>query len=312
MDISLSRKLAILRRLSDKPATYAELAAIFGGTWKDIRNDLQELFTVELAENGFFELPIDLIMDLDGGPDSVVQLVQAPEWQPTYTFAEVITVLATVDNLLATTDPTDQAPLRDLRADLVAAATEAGYGESLWPAPQPGVARTVYGVVLQSLIERRKIRITYWKAASGGARPQSYDIYPIDISTAGKPRLISVNEAKELREYRLDRIGSAEIITGTVSGNLVRKIRRSWAKNKPEFAGVKTVLWCEQWARWVAESVPSKTELADGLLRIELDARPQWILELAIQLGTGLQKVADPEVANKIADAADILAQEYR
>ncbi|MDO5025738.1 MAG: WYL domain-containing protein [Trueperella sp.] len=312
MDISLSRKLAILRRLSDKPATFSELAAIFGGTWQEIRNDLQELFTVELSEKGFFESPIDLIFDLAGGPDSVVQLVQAPHWQPTYSFAEVIAVLAAVDNLIATTDPAAQTALRTLRADLVTAATAAGYGESLWPAPQNGVARAVYGVILESLLARQKIRISYWKAAPGGAQPYSYDIYPVDISTAGKPRLIAANDRKELREYRLDRIGSAELIAGTVSKNLVRRIRQQWANAEPEFGGIKTTLWCEQWARWVAESVPATTEIVAGLLRIELDARPEWLLELAMQLGTGLQKVEDPYVAHQLAQAADILAQEYQ
>lgn len=312
VDLSLSRKSAILAFLVGGPVTLSELANRFGRPWQDMRDELTELFVIEIEHGGFYVSPFDIVMDDDDpGPETLVSLGDIAEADvPSMTLAEVISVLALIDALLEVSDSRSAPHLSSLRDRLTRAAIDAGYESALWPAPRPVAPHAVIDTLNAAIAERKYVRIGYWKASSDPHLSRSeHDIAPVGITTGDRPLLVAANDSGELRRFRVDRINSVDVIDRGFSVKLRKAMLRQVEDEGDFIEGTPAVLWCEPRSRWVAEQLPGvKAQEIDGLLRLEFPIRSEaWLRTLLIRLGTYVVRIEPPELATSIAEQARVL-----
>lgn len=309
IDVSISRKLAILGHLRKGPTTLGELAAHFSRTPAAMRSELKEIFLVEIEQEGFYISVYELDYPDTADPTGVVSLGETTTaTSPSMTLAEVISVLALVDSLLVAADPTEAETLTRLRERIVDAVADAGYGSVLWPAPQQAGSEDVYATLSAALADRRYVDIEYYKSDTRSAIPVPAQIAPIEIQTGRRPHVVAIKD-DEIRRYRLDRISSA-VPTD-------RKFSQRYAKSivdaEPEpSGGVEVTLITTLSARWVSESVPISSCEQDGdTLRITLSARPHWLGTLLVRLGDTLLGIEGEAARATIAEQYEALLKNY-
>lgn len=301
-DLSLSRKVAILAYLRQGPVSLKELARRFGTRQTEMREELSELFTTEISALGGFDTPVDIELP-ESGADLVVLHSDSTAVRPTFTLAEVISLLAVVDELIGVVDLETASELLTLRERLTSASEKAGYGSVLWPAPSAGALEVAHALS-QAIGRRREVRIEYMKAANLRTRLEQATVWPVMLTTDARPLLVA-GKAGALRTYRLDRIYSVEQTGARFSADEARHIRDAFA-GTDDFSGTRVRLTCDVRARWVAESVPIvASEERDGELVIDLDvASIAWLRSLLIRLGDSVKRVEPAEIASRIAQDA--------
>ena len=314
IDISLARKLSVIAYLLDQPVELGELAKRFERTWSQMYAELYEIFMVEVPDGSGIELPFDLIIDDDGdvSAHTVVSLrVEASLDldRPSLTLAEVISLVAVIDDLLRAADSSTSVKLFELRERLVHATGQAGYSSVLWATPQSVISPTMMDVLTQAMHDRRWVRIEYWRNDDGRAphRVRNH-VAPVAISTALNPLLIAANESEELRRFRIDRISSIEVTTTSFTKQLAQRIRKL-ASQPAEFTGEEVTLVCTRDARWIVEVIPGARIVDDGAqLRIALPVTSRsWLTSLAMRLGESLIDVEPSDARAHVTRMASSL-----
>lgn len=310
IDISLARKLAVISYLLDRPVELGELAKRFERTWSQMYAELYEIFMVEVPDGSAIELPFDLIVDdeeVDAHTVVTLRLDGALELdRPSLTLAEVISLVAIIDDLFRAADSQTAKKLFVLRERIVHATTTAGFGSVLWATPQSVISTSMMDLLTQAMNDRRWIRIEYWKNGNGRA-PQRVrtHVAPVAISTTLNPLLIAANENEELRRFRIDRISDITMTTTAFTKQLAQRIRKA-ATLPSEFAGENVTLVCSSRARWIVEVIPGARIVEDGeQVRIELPVSSRaWLASLAMRLGENLLSIEPAEVRADVAAAA--------
>ena len=267
-DLTVSRKIAILAYLDRGASTLGEMATHFHTTPARMRRELSELFVMEIPNAGYFESPVDIAIPDDD--DGEVRLIaNDTRTSPSLSLAEVLTLMAVLDDHLGVVDASTRAHLLRLRQRVVQASAQAGYGAALWPAPSVN-AREITDCLTAAMRQRRLIELTYLKA---GVDLHLFDdvvtVAPVSLTTGARPRLVAAKDG-QLRTYRLDRIVSCAARGGTV------------------------------------ETLPVDSFVErDGNYEITLTARSlAWLRTLLIRMGRSVIRVEPAHIAREIAAQA--------
>lgn len=303
-DLSLTRKIAILTYLASNSPTLRELAKHFKTQPERMRNELMGLFTTEYDVGGHYETPVDVDIpeDLD---EEVFLIDNQTDVFPALTLAEIISLLALIDDMYGSVDSATRSQLTRLRERMSAAAADAGFEDALWPAPTVNLETGVADDLVRAIDQRRLIAVDYIKMGDGlTVRTDRAIVAPVSVTTGFHPLLIA-GKGTDLRTYRLDRIASVEVLDQTYTRALEKDIRAQYL-DRNEFAGHAVTLIVESRARWVVETIPvqSVTE-RDGRLIIDLTASSiSWLRTLLIQIGDAVVAVEPPSVQQAIAREA--------
>ncbi|MEW6896780.1 WYL domain-containing protein [Trueperella pyogenes] len=302
-DLTVSRKIAILAYLDRGASALGEMATHFHTTPARMRRELSELFVMEIPNAGYFESPVDIAIPDDD--DGEVRLIaNDTRTSPSLSLAEVLTLMAVLDDHLGVVDASTRAHLLRLRQRVVQASAQAGYGAALWPAPSVN-AREITDCLTAAMRQRRLIELTYLKA---GADLHLFDdvvtVAPVSLTTGARPRLIAAKDG-QLRTYRLDRIVSCSALSETFTQRLDANIRAQFANNDG-FSGEHVTICCTPAARWVVETLPVDSFVErDGNYEITLTARSlAWLRTLLIRMGRSVIRVEPEHIAREIAAQA--------
>ncbi|MFC5370110.1 helix-turn-helix transcriptional regulator [Arcanobacterium bovis] len=298
VDLSLALKVSVLSYVqSHGPITLGELAAHFHRSVSQMHKELKELFVVELVDSeGGFVSSVPISIELEPDPDGIVSVSQLEELAPPlFTLAEIIALLGAIDYLLSAAQEMQRRSLLHLRAILVDAAQQAGFGSALWPAPSIVYSQEVTGLFDQAISQRQKVSFRYWKA-NRGMRAESVTVcgFPVAIDSGHHP-LVDVfdDEHAAIHSYRLDRIADVSISNDVLPAKAFQHAQRMAKNETMEFTGHDVVIRCAPSARWLAESVPNVRSAADdGELVITLPiANRGWLRSVLVQLGSAVHSL---------------------
>lgn len=317
-DISLARKLSILYYLQEKSTsiTLQELADHYQISCEKMHKELRELSTVEITQAGGYCSIVDLqISDVENArPDCRIRLLESPERTDiSLNLVQLITLIAVIDYLVNLIDPAVVPSLFHLRNLLTSSAAAHGYGSAMWRPPQITGNREVYKVLEAAINNRQAVHFTYWKTHSSGyATSKEVSGFPIQIQVKDVP-LLQVYTEESCRNYRLDRISQAEMGRATLSKRQYAEIKTQFRRTPLQFHTGQLRIYGQGSIKWVAEQIP-QTVLLDNEQETVLElpfANLQWVAELLIRLGDGVEKVAATANLLPLAEKAAALLDIY-
>jgi len=314
----LQRLLALVPYVvSRKVAGVAETAAAFGISERELVDDLNLLWCVELRSPDPY-CPIDL--SYEGGEIEVSQaeLMDRPlrlAVDEASALLVALRMLAEVGQAAAVPGLAEGSALSRTIAKLEAAAGEAA-------APSAQVAVQVDKIVQQAVLDQlrdalargRRVHLTYY--VPGRDEATERDVDPMRLLVVeGRTYLEGwCWRAEAVRLFRLDRVlGLAVLpVAAEVPPDAEPKdLDQGLFRPSPE--DLHVVIELGPHGRWVAEYYPCEevTELGDGRLRVELrtpDSR--WVRRLALRLGENGRIIAPASLDEQVrGDAAAALAQ---
>ena len=313
----LQRLLALVPYvISRKVVGLAETAAAFGVSERELTDDLNMLWCVELRTPDPY-CPIDL--SYEGGEIVISQA--EPVDRPLRLGVDeasallvALRMLAEVGELASVPDLAEGSALSRTIAKLEAAAGEAG-------APSAQVAvevdqhaeRSVLARAREALDGGRRLHLSYY--VPGRDEATERDVDPMRLLVVeGRTYLEGwCRRAEAVRVFRLDRVLRIEVLD--VAAEVPRQaepVDVDQGLFRPSPGDMRVVLELTPRGRWVAEYYPCEdvTELGDGRLRVTLrtpDAA--WARRLALGLGEDGRVMAPAALAAAVrADAAAALA----
>jgi predicted DNA-binding transcriptional regulator YafY len=290
----------------------AETAAAFGITERELVDDLNMLWCVELRSPDPY-CPIDLSYE---GGEIVISEAEAMDRPLRLGVDEACALLVALRMLADLPSIGDGSALSRTIAKLEAAAGSAG-------SPSAQVAVQVDDVTGQSaaaqvadaLSRGRRLHIAYYVPGRDEATERDVDPMRL-LMVDGRSYLEGwCRRASAVRLFRLDRVLSIEVLdlpkevpAGAepvdVDGPLFR----------PSPQDIQVVLELAAAGRWVAEYYPCEeiTDLPDGWLRVRLRTPdPQWVRRLALRLGEDGRLVSPVELAEQVTADAMAALEHY-
>jgi proteasome accessory factor C len=315
----LQRLLALVPYvMSRKVVGLAETAAAFGVTERELVDDLNLLWCVELRTPDPY-CPIDL--SYEGGEIEVSQA--EPVDRPlrlgadeTSALLVALRMLAELGNAAALPDLAEGSALSRTIAKLEAAA-----GDAAAPAAQvaievdhPAAGHSALPRLRDAISRRRRVHLSYY--VPGRDEATERDVDPMRLLVVeGRAYLEGwCRRAEDVRLFRLDRMLALEV--ADLPAEVPREAQPVDVDQglfRPSPGDLRIVLELSPRGRWVAEYYPceSTAELAGGRLRAVLrtpDSR--WVRRLALRLGGDGRIVEPPGLAAQVrADAAAALAR---
>jgi proteasome accessory factor C len=306
----LQRLLALVPYvMSRNVAGMAETAAAFGITERELVDDLNLLWCVELRSPDPY-CPIDLSYE---GGEIVVSEAEAIDRPLRLGVDEACALLIALRMLTELPDVGDGPALRRTIAKLEAAA-----GAAAGPSAQVSVAVDDIGAqsaataVADALEHGRRVHISYYVPGRDEATERDVDPMRLVVSEGRSYLEGWCRRADAVRLFRLDRILAIEVLE--VPNDVppsAQHVDVDHGLFRPSPQDVHVVLEVGQGGRWVASYFPCEqvTELPDGWLRVQLrtpDTR--MVRRLALRLGEDGRLVSPPELAEEVlADAAAAL-----
>ena len=306
----LRRLLALVPYVvSRKSVGLAETAAAFGMTERELVDDLNLVWCVELRAPDPY-CPIDL--SYEGGEIVVSQAESIA--RPLRLAADEASALLVALRMLSEV-PGDRSALSRLIAKLEAAA-----GEAAAPSAQVAVQIDLPNEdglfsqrVRSALAAGRRLHLRYY--VPGRDEATERDVDPMRLLVVeGRPYLEAwCLRAEAVRLFRLDRVLSLDVLDAPSAVPAdARQVDVDQGLFRPSDSDVRVILELSAEARWVAEYYPceSVTELDDGWLRVVLrtpDTR--WVRRLALRLGEDGRVAAPGDLVDAVRrDAAAALA----
>jgi predicted DNA-binding transcriptional regulator YafY len=293
----------------------AETAAAFGVTERELVDDLNLLWCVELRSPDPY-CPIDLSYE---GGEIVVSEAEAIGRPLRLGVDEACALLIALRMLADLPSIGDGTALSRTIAKLESAAGSAA-GPSAQIAVQldDAVARSAAvqsaaAKVTDALRRGKRLHISHY--VHGRDEVTERDVDPMRLLVVeGRSYLEGwCRRADDVRLFRLDRILAIEVldVAKEVPAS-AEQVDVDHGLFRPSPQDVQVVFELGAAGRWVAENYPCEevTELGDGRLRIRLrtpDTR--WVRRLALRLGEDGRLVSPPELVEQvIADASDALS----
>jgi predicted DNA-binding transcriptional regulator YafY len=284
----------------------AETAAAFGVTERELVDDLNLLWCVELRSPDPY-CPIDLSYE---GGEIVVSEAEAIGRPLRLGVDEACALLIALRMLADLPGVGDGSALSRTIAKLESAA-----GAAAGPSAQVAVqvdditAQSASAQVADALNRGRRLHISYY--VPGRDEATERDVDPMRLLVVeGRSYLEAwCRRAEDVRLFRLDRILAIEVleVPGQVPAG-AEHVDVDHGLFRPSPQDVRVVFELSAAGRWVAEYYPCEQteELADGRLRIELRTPDtEWVRRLALRLGEDGRLVAPARLAEQvIADAA--------
>jgi proteasome accessory factor C len=308
----LQRLLALVPYIvSRKVVGLAETAAAFGLTERELVDDLNMLWCVELRSPDPY-CPIDLSYE---GGEIVVSEAESIDRPLRLGVDEASALLVALRMLAEVPDLEDRSALSRTIAKLEAAAGAAGA-----PSAQVAVqvddagAGRVLAQVRDALDRGRRLHMSYY--VPGRDEPTERDVDPMRLLVVeGRTYLEAwCLRAEAVRLFRLDRVLALTVLDVPASVPAQARPRDvDQGLFRPSDDDVRVELELSVAGRWVAEYYPCEQveELGEGRLRVGLrtpDTR--WVRRLALKLGEDGRVIAPAELAAQIReDASAALAQ---
>jgi proteasome accessory factor C len=314
----LQRLLALVPYVvSRKVVGLAETAAAFGVSERELVDDLNLLWCVELRSPDPY-CPIDLSYE---GGEIVVSQAESMDRPLRLAVDEAsallvaLRMLAEIGQVASMPGPDQGQALNRTIAKLEAAAGEAG-------TPSTQVAIQVDKIVQQAVLDqlrdalagRRRVHLSYYVPGRDEATERDVDPMRLLI-VEGRTYLEGwCRRADAVRLFRLDRVLSLDVLDVAAevpAGAEPKDVDQGLFQ--PSAEDLNVVIELAPLGRWVSEYYPcdSIEELGDGRLRVTLRTPdPGWVRRLALRLGENGKIVAPASLAARIReDASAALAQ---
>jgi len=311
----LQRLLALVPYVvSRKVVGLAETAAAFGVSERELVDDLNLLWCVELRAPDPY-CPIDLSYE---GGEIVVSQAESIARPLRLAVDEASALLVALRMLAEVPGQRDTSAMSRLIAKLEDAA-----GEAASASAQVAVQVAITGAEADGLAARiraamdagRRVHLRYY--VPGRDEATERDVDPMRLLVVeGRPYLEAwCLRAEAMRLFRLDRVLDLEVLEVPASPPPeATPVDVDQGLFRPSPDDVHVVLELSAEGRWVAEYYPcdSVTELADGRLRVVLSTPATgWVRRLALQLGEDGRVVSPPSLVAEVRDAATAALANY-
>jgi proteasome accessory factor C len=302
---------------SRKVVGLAETAAAFGISERELTDDLNMLWCVELRRPGPY-CPIDL--SYEGGEIVISQA--EPVDRPLRLGVDeasallvALQMLADVDELAAVSDLAQGSALRRTIAKL-----EAAVGNAAAPSANVVVEvdqnaeRSVLARVREALDRGRRLHLSYY--VPGRDEATERDVDPMRLLVVEGRTLLEgwCRRAEAVRVFRLDRVLRIDMLD--VAAEVPRQaepVDVDQGLFRPAPTDMRAVLELMPRGRWVADYYPCEdvTEIGDGRLRVTLHTPDAaWARRLGLGLGEDGRIVEPAALAAAVrTDASAALAQ---
>ncbi|WP_124054839.1 helix-turn-helix transcriptional regulator [Arcanobacterium ihumii] len=317
IDLSLARKISILSYLySNGPVELGKLAKHYQMSVADLHKELFELFVVEFVDSGgWYESTLAISIDDDADPDSFVSINDVSNMEsPSFTLAEVISLIGAIDFLLNAVEEPQYSSLYDLRSLLVDSTNRAGYGAVLWQPPALVRAHGVTSTIDQAIETRCEVSFQYWKTTQeGNALPVSVHGYPVMLRSGHHPIVEVFDGEVSIRSFRLDRMADVELGLNILAVKIFQKAQRQAKNLGQDFDGIRVTLHCDFRARWVLESVPGvEASLSEDELVLTMNVKNRaWFMSLLVRLGESVHSVEPYSIVSAEYEGIDRVLQHY-
>jgi predicted DNA-binding transcriptional regulator YafY len=311
----LQRLLALVPYVvSRKVVGLAETAAAFGVSERDLVDDLNLLWCVELRAPDPY-CPIDLSYE---GGEIVVSQAESMGRPLRLAVDEASALLVALRMLAELPALEDRSATSRLIAKLEAAA-----GEAASVSAQVAVQVDLHGDGAEDLATqlnaaiaaRRRVHLRYY--VPGRDEATERDVDPMHLHVVeGRPYLEGwCLRAEGMRLFRLDRVLALTVLDQPASPPpeaTERDVGQGLFRPSPDDVHVELELSAE--GRWVAEDYPceSVSELPDGRLRVVLSTPDtRWVRRLALRLGEDGRVISPPELMAEVRDMATAALANY-
>jgi proteasome accessory factor C len=297
--------------VSRKAVGLAETAAAFGVSERELVDDLNLLWCVELRSPDPY-CPIDLSYE---GGEIVVSQAEQMDRPLRLAVDEASALLVALRMLAEIGAGGERSALSRTIAKLEAAAGEAGVPSAQVAVQVDKIAQQAQLTQLQDALARRRlVHLSYY--VPGRDETTERDVDPMRLLVVeGRTYLEGwCRLAEGVRLFRLDRVLGLQVLDqpAEVPAEAEPKdVDQGLYRPAPEDLQVEIEL--APLGRWVAEYYPCEdaADLGDGRLRVKLrtpDGR--WVRRLALRLGENGRVVAPADLAAQVReDAAAALAQ---
>jgi proteasome accessory factor C len=309
----LQRLLALVPYIvSRKVVGLAETAAAFGVSERELVDDLNMLWCVELRSPDPY-CPIDLSYE---GGEIVVSEAESIDRPLRLGIDEASALLVALRMLAELPGIGDRSALGRTIAKLEAAAGAAGV-----PSAQVAVqvsARdgdAALAQVTEALAGARRLHLSYYVPGRDEATERDVDPMRL-VMVDGRNYLEGwCRRAGAVRLFRLDRILAISILDKPAQvPPEAEHVDVDQGLFRPSPRDVRIELELSTAGRWVAEYYPCEevTELGDGRLRVRLRTPDtQWVRRLALRLGGDGKVVAPADVVAQITQDAEAALAQY-
>jgi proteasome accessory factor C len=307
----LQRLLALVPYVMSRNVVgMAETAAAFGVTERELVDDLNLLWCVELRSPDPY-CPIDLSYE---GGEIVVSEAEAIGRPLRLGVDEACALLIALRMLADLNLPSigDGSALSRTIAKLESAAGSAAGPSAQVAVQSDGSVQSAAAVVTEALNRGKRLHISYYVPGRDEATERDVDPMRL-LAVEGRSYLEGwCRRAEDVRLFRLDRILAIEVldVTKEVPAS-AEHVDVDHGLFRPSPQDVLVEFELSPAGRWVAEYYPCEQieELADGRLRIRLRTPDtQWVRRLALRLGEEGRVVSPPGLAEQvIADATAAL-----
>jgi proteasome accessory factor C len=287
----------------------AETAAAFGLTERELVDDLNLLWCVELRTPDPY-CPIDL--SYEGGE---IEISEAESIARPLRLAvdEASALLVALRMLAEMALPGSEALTRTIAKLEAAAGEAAAVSAQVQVEVDKGNTDGIVSQVRDAVAQRRRIHLRYY--VPGRDEATERDVDPMRLLVVeGRTYLEGwCRRAEGVRLFRLDRVIGLQVldIAAEVPADAEpRDVDRGLFR--PSDEDIEVVLELRPAAHWVAENYPCEsTERTGEEIRVTLRTPdPRWVRRLALRLGEDARVLAPPGLAAQIsADAAAALAQ---
>jgi proteasome accessory factor C len=314
----LQRLLALVPYVvSRKAVGLAETAAAFGVSERELVDDLNLLWCVELRSPDPY-CPIDLSYE---GGEIVVSQAESMD-RPLRLAVDEASALLVALRMLAEIGQAGAGPGLDERQALnrTIAKLEAAAGEAAVPSTQVAIQvdkiaqQAVLAQLRDALARRRRVHMSYYVPGRDEATERDVDPMRLLI-VEGRTYLEGwCRRAEAVRLFRLDRVLALDVleVAAEVPAD-AEPVDVDQGLFRPSAEDLDVVIDLAPLGRWVAEYYPCDTveELGDGRLRVTLRTPdPGWVRRLALRLGENGRIVAPADLSTRVReDASAALAQ---
>jgi predicted DNA-binding transcriptional regulator YafY len=311
----LQRLLALVPYVvSRKSVGLAETAAAFGVSERELVDDLNLLWCVELRAPDPY-CPIDLSYE---GGEIVVSQAESIARPLRLAVDEASAMLIALRMLAEVPGMEDRSALSRLIAKLEAAAGEAA-SASAQVAVQVDIpdedAERLAAQIRTAISAGRRLHLRYYVPGRDEATERDVDTMRL-LVVEGRPYLEGwCLRAEGMRLFRLDRMLGLEVLDTPAAPPAEAvgvDVDEGLFRPSPDDVHVEIELSAA--GRWVAEYYPCETvtDLPDGRLRVVLrtpDTR--WVRRLALKLGEDGRVVSPPALVTEIREAATAALANY-
>jgi len=311
----LQRLLALVPYVvSRKSVGLAETAAAFGVTERELVDDLNLLWCVELRAPDPY-CPIDLSYE---GGEIVVSQAESMGRPLRLAVDEASALLVALRMLAEVPGQKDRSALSRLIAKLEGAAGEAA-SASAQVAVQvdiPDEAAEAYAVQIRAAITAgRRLHLRYYVPSRDEATERDVDPMRLHI-VEGRPYLEGwCLRAEAMRLFRLDRVLGLDVLdVPSAPPEQAQPVDVDQGLFRPSPDDVPVVLELSAAGRWVAEyySCESVSDLEDGRLRVVLRTPATGLVRrLALRLGEDGRVISPPSLVDEVRESAAAALANY-